>query len=48
MEEVGLEIGGGIGTHKGIEREWLYWYDQQIVSSHPKNCYYVIKDALGD
>lgn len=28
MGEVGLGIGRGIGTHRGIEREWLYWYDK--------------------
>jgi len=29
MPEIGLGIGRGVGTHKGLQREWLYWYDQQ-------------------
>ncbi|UFP96180.1 hypothetical protein [Gloeobacter morelensis] len=28
MAEVGLAIGCGRGVYQGIEREWLYWYDQ--------------------
>lgn len=29
MPEVGLGLGRSRGTHQGIEREWLYWYDEQ-------------------
>ncbi len=29
MPEVGLGIGRAVGEHEGIEREWLYWYDEQ-------------------
>jgi Uma2 family endonuclease len=29
MPEIGLAIGTGIGSYRGINREWLYWYDQQ-------------------
>lgn len=29
MPEVGLGIGCGIGNHERLEREWLYWYDEQ-------------------
>ena len=28
MPEIGLAIGRERGTHKGITREWLYWYDE--------------------
>jgi Uma2 family endonuclease len=28
MPEIGLGIGRERGTHQGITREWLYWYDQ--------------------
>jgi Uma2 family endonuclease len=28
MPEIGLSIGRGIGIYCGLEREWLYWYDQ--------------------
>lgn len=28
LPEVGLGIGRGRGVHLGIEREWLYWFDQ--------------------
>ena len=27
--EVNLGIGRGMGSYCGLEREWLYWYDQQ-------------------
>ncbi|MGD2182348.1 Uma2 family endonuclease [Lusitaniella coriacea] len=29
MSEIGLGIGRGVGTHQGLQREWLYWYDEQ-------------------
>jgi Uma2 family endonuclease len=29
LPEVGLGIGVEQGTYQGIEREWLYWYNQQ-------------------
>lgn len=29
LPEVGLGLGRERGTHQGIEREWLYWYDEQ-------------------
>ncbi|MBE9181212.1 Uma2 family endonuclease [Oculatella sp. LEGE 06141] len=29
MPEIGLGLGRERGTHQGITREWLYWYDQQ-------------------
>ncbi|MGB5592552.1 MAG: Uma2 family endonuclease [Crocosphaera sp.] len=29
LSEIGLGIGKQKGTYQGIEREWLYWYDQQ-------------------
>ncbi|MGF1479540.1 MAG: Uma2 family endonuclease [Cyanophyceae cyanobacterium] len=29
MSEVGLGIGRDIGTHKGLQKEWLYWFDEQ-------------------
>ncbi len=29
LEEIGLGIGREKAIHEGIEREWLYWYDQQ-------------------
>ena len=28
LSEIGLGIGREIGIYQGIEREWLYWYDQ--------------------
>jgi hypothetical protein len=28
MPEVGLGIGRGMGSYCGLQREWLYWYDQ--------------------
>lgn len=28
MPEIGLGIGRGAGLHEGIDREWLYWFDQ--------------------
>jgi hypothetical protein len=28
MPEVGLGIGRGMGSFCGLEREWLFWYDQ--------------------
>jgi len=28
MPELGLGIGRAVGSHEGIEREWLYWYDE--------------------
>lgn len=27
LPEIGLGLGRERGTHQGIEREWLYWYD---------------------
>ncbi|AFZ18553.1 Uma2 family endonuclease [Allocoleopsis franciscana] len=29
MPEIGLGIGRGIGIHQGLQREWLYWFDQR-------------------
>ena len=29
IPEINLGIGFAEGTHLGIQREWLYWYDQQ-------------------
>jgi Uma2 family endonuclease len=29
MPEIGLGIGRGIGSHRGLQREWLYWFDQR-------------------
>ena len=29
MPEIGLGIGRGIGTHRGLQREWLYWFDER-------------------
>jgi Uma2 family endonuclease len=29
MPEVGLGIGRAIGNHERLQREWLYWYDEQ-------------------
>ncbi|MEO0868824.1 MAG: Uma2 family endonuclease [Cyanobacteria bacterium J06642_11] len=29
LPELGLGLGRDRGTHQGIEREWLYWYDNQ-------------------
>ena len=29
MPEMGLGIGRGVGNHRGLQREWLYWFDQQ-------------------
>ncbi|WP_013324187.1 Uma2 family endonuclease [Gloeothece verrucosa] len=29
MPEIGLGIGRGLGNYRGIQREWLYWYNQQ-------------------
>jgi Uma2 family endonuclease len=29
LPEVDLGIGRGMGSYCGLEREWLYWYDQQ-------------------
>ena len=26
---VGLGIGRGIGSHRELQREWLYWFDQR-------------------
>ena len=28
LSEIGLGIGKEIGVYQGVEREWLYWYDQ--------------------
>jgi Uma2 family endonuclease len=28
MPEIGLGIGRGMGIYCGLEREWLYWYDE--------------------
>lgn len=28
MPEIGLGIGIARGTHEGLVREWLYWYDE--------------------
>lgn len=29
MPEIGLGIGREIGSHRGLQREWLYWFDQR-------------------
>ena len=29
MPEIGLGVGRGVGNHRGLQREWLYWFDQQ-------------------
>ncbi len=29
MPEIGLGIGLGIGSHRGLQREWLYWFDER-------------------
>ncbi|NJL83712.1 MAG: hypothetical protein HC890_13600 [Chloroflexaceae bacterium] len=29
LPEIGLGIGRNIGSHQGINREWLYWFDEQ-------------------
>ncbi|MDJ0580328.1 Uma2 family endonuclease [Crocosphaera sp.] len=29
LSEINLGIGKEIGIYQGVEREWLYWYDQQ-------------------
>lgn len=29
MPEIGLGIGRGVGLHRGLQREWLYWFDQR-------------------
>lgn len=29
MVEIGLGIGRGMGSHHGLQREWLYWFDQR-------------------
>jgi Uma2 family endonuclease len=29
LSEIGLGIGTDRGTYQGINREWLYWYDEQ-------------------
>lgn len=29
LEEIGLGIGKELGVYQGIEREWLYWYDDK-------------------
>ncbi len=29
LSEIGLGIGRETGIYQGIEREWLYWYDEQ-------------------
>ncbi len=29
LSEINLGIGREIGVYQGVEREWLYWYDQQ-------------------
>ncbi len=29
LAEINLGIGREIGVYQGVEREWLYWYDQQ-------------------
>lgn len=34
MKEMGLGIGRQQGTHDGLTREWLYWYDAQG-NQHP-------------
>jgi len=29
LSEINLGIGRGVGTYQGINREWLYWYDDK-------------------
>ncbi len=29
LAEINLGIGREISVYQGVEREWLYWYDQQ-------------------
>lgn len=29
MPEIGLGIGRRIGSHRGLQREWLYWFDER-------------------
>ena len=29
MPEIGLGIGRSIGSYCGLQREWLFWYDQE-------------------
>lgn len=29
LSEIGLGIGRAIGNYQGVNREWLYWYDEQ-------------------
>lgn len=29
MPEISLGIGRGIGIHRGLQREWLYWFDER-------------------
>ncbi|ACB53051.1 unknown [Crocosphaera subtropica ATCC 51142] len=29
LSEIGLGMGREIGVYQGVEREWLYWYDQE-------------------
>jgi hypothetical protein len=29
LSEINLGIGRGEGTYQGINREWLYWYDEK-------------------
>ena len=29
MSEMDLGIGRGIGTHRGLQREWLYWFNER-------------------
>jgi Uma2 family endonuclease len=29
MPELGLGVGRSVGTHSGLQREWLYWFDEQ-------------------
>ena len=29
MQEIGLGIGRGTGTHGGLQREWLYWFNER-------------------
>ncbi|MGK7932484.1 MAG: Uma2 family endonuclease [Microcystaceae cyanobacterium] len=29
LSQINLGIGREIGVHQGVEREWLYWYDEQ-------------------
>ncbi len=31
LPEIGLAVGYERGTHQGITRDWLYWYDEQGV-----------------